>query len=114
MRNGIVYRKRKGGILFYVPESMEKQIIHNCHDEVGHIGLYKTIELITRVYWFPKLKTKVQEYISNCLKCIQFSVASGKAEGSLEIIEKGDRPFRVLNIDHFGPLEKTGKGYQHI
>lgn len=114
MRNGVVYRKKKDGILFYVPESMEYQIIHSCHDEVGHIGTDKTIELISRSYWFPKLRKKVQEYITNCLKCILFSVASGKSEGTLKIIDKGDRPLRMLNIDHFGPLEKTENGYRHI
>lgn len=114
MRNGVVYKKKKDNILFYVPESMEYQIIHSCHDEVGHIGSDKTIELISRSYWFPKLRKKVLEYIANCLKCILFSVASGKSEGTLKIIEKGDRPLRILNIDHFGPLERTEKGYQHI
>ncbi|KAK9721588.1 RNase H-like domain found in reverse transcriptase [Popillia japonica] len=36
LRNGVVYKKVKDKILFYVPEVMENQVIQNCHDNLGH------------------------------------------------------------------------------
>lgn len=53
MRNGIVYRKRNGGILFYVPTKMENSVILKYHDEMGHFGHEKTVEATLQYYWFP-------------------------------------------------------------
>lgn len=115
LRDGLVYRKvRKGRLLFYVPESMETNIIRTCHDDVGHVGVEKVVTNITSLYWFPKIRSKVKVYTSNCLKCIEFSPASGKREGFLHGIPKGSVPFNTIHVDHCGPFEKTGRGNRHI
>ncbi|CAH1713532.1 unnamed protein product [Aphis gossypii] len=114
LRNGLVYRKENKNVRFYVPKSMESNIIRTCHDDMAHVGLLKVIENISRVYWFPDMKTKVRNYINNCLKCIEFTVPSGKKEGFLNSIPKGDKPFLTIHIDHLGPLEKTGNKNKFI
>jgi len=59
------------------------------------------------------MRLKIRNYISNCLKCIEFSPIMGKREGYLRSIPKGDRPFSTIHIyihiDHLGPLGKTKK-----
>ncbi|KOC60373.1 Pro-Pol polyprotein [Habropoda laboriosa] len=60
------------------------------------------------------MRRKVREYISNYLKCIEFASISGKQEGYLHSIYKGDLPFKTIHIDHYGPLKKCGKGYKFI
>lgn len=115
LRDGLVYWKiNKCKLLFYVPESMENNIIRASHDDLGHVGVKKTISNTTQVYWFPNMQEKVQNYVKNCLKCIEFSPVSGKAEGYLHNIAKGNLPFHTYHIDHYGPLEKTGKGYKYV
>lgn len=112
LRDGLVYRKdRNKKLLFYIPRSMELNVIRTCHDDLGHVGIDKVIDNITKVYWFPQMKSKVKEYIVNCLRCIEFSPPSGKVKGHLHSIPKSDSPFATVHIDHLGPLEKTGKGY---
>lgn len=86
---------------------MERSVLFAHHDDVGHVGISKTKELILRHYWFPKLTQKVKIYIENCLKCIAFSPQYGKKEGFLHNIPKGNVPFDTIQIDHLGPLEKT-------
>ncbi|KAK9708862.1 RNase H-like domain found in reverse transcriptase [Popillia japonica] len=114
LHNGLVYRKSKGNLLFVVPRVMEYAVMSKYHDEMGHVGTDKAIELITRSYWFPKLNEKVKMHISNCLKCIAFSPSSNKKEGLLHAIDKGDLPFDTVHVDHLGPLEKTDNGNKHI
>lgn len=53
MRNDLVYRKRNGKLLFYVPQQMERSVIFKYHDEMGHFGTEKTYQLIIQNYWFP-------------------------------------------------------------
>ncbi|XP_011859156.1 PREDICTED: uncharacterized protein K02A2.6-like [Vollenhovia emeryi] len=115
LRDGLVYRKDKNKkLLFYVPRSMEPNVIRTCHDDIGHVGIDKVIKSIVTVYWFPNMREKVKEYIGNCLRCVEFSPLSGKAEGFLHSIPKEELPFVTIHIDHMGPLEKTGKGYRHL
>ncbi|CAG9830104.1 unnamed protein product [Diabrotica balteata] len=73
MNNDILYRKCNNLLLFYVPESMENNVIRSCHDELGHVGLDKCCEAIKECYWFPNMRQKVRTYITNCLKCIVFA-----------------------------------------
>ncbi|CAK9796292.1 Pro-Pol polyprotein [Anthophora quadrimaculata] len=106
MRNGLVYRKQGGNLLFYVPRSMEKNVMYRYHDEMGHLDIEKTTNTIEQHYWFPKLKQQVISHIKNCLKCISYTPPSGKIEGSLHSIPKGNVPFNNIHIDHFGPIDK--------
>jgi len=114
LRNGLVYRKSNDRLLFYVPADMCEQVIRSCHDEMCHVGENKTIELIKQIYWFPKLTERVKKYINSCLKCIIFSPKEGKGEGLLNLIDKGNKPFQTIHIDHFGPINQTKGRFKHI
>lgn len=114
LRNGLVYRKNHDRLLFFVPSEMRDHVIRANHDDMGHIGVDRTVELIKRVYWFPKLTDSVKKYIENCLKCIIFSPSEGKREGFLKLIEKGNKPFDTIHVDHYGPLGMTKGKFKHI
>lgn len=106
MRNGIVYRKKDKQILFYVPEQLESQVIRKYYDKLGHVGSEKTLDNIVHTYWFSNMHRKIKQHIESCLKCIAFSPVSGKSEGLLHTIPKGEIPFATLHIDHLGPMTK--------
>lgn len=114
LKDGLVYRKKDERLMFYVPEAMQSSILKKYHDEVGHTGVDKVFEMITRVYWFPELRLKIKSHIDNCLKCITFNPKSGRKEGFLHPIDKGIVPFHTIHIDHLGPLEETPRGYKYI
>jgi len=59
-------------------------------------------------YWFPKLREKVEQYVKNCFKCIAYSKPSGKLEGYVHNLPKGNIPFVTIHVDHFGPIERGG------
>lgn len=114
LKDGLVYRKVDGRLLFCVPDPMQTAVITKNHDEAGHVGIDKVIERIQGVYWFPDLRSKVKRHIENCLKCITFNPKYGRKEGWLHPISKGNIPFNTVHIDHLGPLEKTPKGYRYV
>lgn len=114
MRNGVVYRKAGENLLFYVPSSMERSITFKYHDELGHIGTEKTCDTVSKNYWFPGMRKKILEHIRNCCKCIAFTPSSGKVEGLVHSIPKGDKPFYTLHIDHIGILDARVTSKKHI
>lgn len=114
MRNGVIYRKKDSeSLLFYVPQEMEDHVLYKYHNELGHIGIDKMIDTILKSYWFPNIKAKAKQHISNCLKCIAYSAQSGKNEGFLHNIPKESIPFDVIHIDHYGPIDNS-RANKHI
>jgi len=58
--------------LVYVPnnENLKHKVIQQYHDELmRHLGEWKTIELITRDFWWPEITTFVKAYIKGCAIC---------------------------------------------
>ncbi|KYM94052.1 Pro-Pol polyprotein [Cyphomyrmex costatus] len=53
-------------------------------------------------------------HIQNCIKCISFSRPSGKIEGFLHNIPKGNEPFAVVHADHFGPVDRANTVKKYI
>lgn len=113
IRDNLLYRKDKDKILLYVPDILEQSVIRQSH-EIGHFGSNKTIELIRRTFWFPKMKEKVENFIKTCLKCLFFSPKDGKQEGHLHIYEKFDKPFHTIHVDHVGPFNETRAKNKYI
>jgi len=112
LRNGLIYRKQGKDLLFWVPAEMEKNVIFRYHDQMGHFGPEKTSATILLSYWFPKLRQKVRMHIDNCLTCVSFNPPAGKLNYSLHNIPKGNAPFEIIHVDHFGPVDKeTSKKY---
>lgn len=114
LSNGLVYRKTKDKSLFYVPKTMENNVIIASHNEVGHQATHKTVEYINRVYWFPDMRNKVQAVIDTCFKCLTFSTVKNRVEGKLHPPDKGCLPFETIHIDYFGPLQKSRSRQKYV
>lgn len=122
LRDGKLYNDfyLQGGLLckgpqhcLVVPQKMEIEIIKRAHDN-GHFSKKKTMELINKDYYIPKLEKKIEDYIATCIPCLLASRKEGKREGFLNPIEKGDTPLHTLHLDHIGPLTETRKQYNYI
>jgi len=57
----------------YVPkdEELRAEIIRLYHDMPvgGHGGQWKTVELVTRNFWWPRITVEVKRYVEGCNLC---------------------------------------------
>lgn len=105
LNDGLVYRKMTDDLrLFYVPAEMEENVIRLIHEKIGHQSVDKSCDQIRMHYWFPKMHSKVEKYIRNCIKCIMYATPTRSSERSLYSIPKEPVPFDTIHLDHFGPL----------
>jgi hypothetical protein len=69
--NGLLLHQGK----IYVPKDKQLQndIIQRYHNSLSarHPGRHKTLELVTRNYWWPGITKSVNEYASSCLTCLR-------------------------------------------
>lgn len=113
LQNRILYKLYKGLELLVVPQMMQKEIVLNAHS-LGHFGVQKTESIVSREFYIPQLTKLVQEVVSNCIPCILSSKKSGKQEGLLHPIPKGDEPLNCYHCDFLGPLPSTKKCYKYL
>jgi len=69
IKDGLLYRR---GML-WIPEDgiLIKTILESEHDSkiAGHMGQDKTIELIRRNFWWPKMDERIIDYVRSCPEC---------------------------------------------
>lgn len=116
IKDGKLYKivdSDKTNLRWVVPKGARWQICRLNHDEIGHLGVEKTLERIKRTYWFPKMAKFVKKYVQACLECA-FAKKTSTNEGHLHTIAKVEVPFHTLHIDHLGPFVRSKRGNSYL
>lgn len=111
---GLVYFKNK----LYIPPDQElrRKIVamHHEPEVMGHPGVFKTTEEVSREYWWPKMKTFIQQYVRGCAICQSNKVNTHPTTPeSMPIKSQSRRPFGTITVDHITDLPRS-KGYDTI
>ena len=53
--------------------NLQRRIVSLCHDTkvAGHPGHWKTLELVSRNYWWPQMSRYIRQYVSTCDLCLR-------------------------------------------
>src|SRR5450755_254114 len=80
----------QGGIilmngLIYIPQSLRQEIFNQHHEArtARHQGIDRTLKLITRTYYFPKMRKFVENRIRVCDACQRNKTSRHKPYGKL-------------------------------
>jgi Integrase zinc binding domain len=96
--NRLVYQDR-----IYVPESplLKLRIIQEAHDTpvAGHPGRAKTLELITRKYYWASARKDVDRFCRNCHICSRTKASRHAPYGILRPLPVPDRAWEDLSMD---------------
>ncbi|EUC65928.1 Transposon Tf2-1 polyprotein, putative [Rhizoctonia solani AG-3 Rhs1AP] len=70
LQEGLLWHK--GEIFVPQNEKIRNLILESRHDALsaGHPGQLRTLELISRTYWWPSMKKSVKSYVEHCEVCI--------------------------------------------
>lgn len=80
-----------------VPEGEKYSIWQLYHEYAGHWGPEKTISLIKRRYFWPKLNADVINWCSQCKACVLRKAAAAKHAPLIPI--KTSAPMELLSVD---------------
>jgi hypothetical protein len=97
--------------LVYVPEddAIRLRIIQQCHDSpmAGHLGQAKTLELVSRNYFWPRCRQYVNEYINTCDTCARNKVPRHKPHGTLRPLPIPPAPWTSVSMDFIVELPES-------
>ena len=81
--------------------------MHHDPPVVGHLGQYKTHELITRNYWWPRVLADAQRYVGGCEVCQRVKPKRILKAGLLQPNKIPSKPWEIVLVDMIGPLPKS-------
>lgn len=101
----------------YVPKDMaiRTEIVKLCHDSTiaGHPGRFKTLELISRNYWWPEMNKFVAAYIKGCEMCQRTKTFPSQPTGKLQLDDLPEQPWQKTTADFITDLPEC-QGYDSI
>ena len=68
-QDGILYNSYRGIKRIFIPESLRPQLCQHFHENHGHPGISKTIQLILAGYWWPNSTDEITQYVKSCKTC---------------------------------------------
>src|SRR5258708_3911662 len=108
----VLYRGR-----VYVPDDPQlcHDLVHAHHSAAvtRHPGRWKTLELVSRNYWWPGLSRYVTKFIAGCDACNQTKTSPTQKVGKLIPNKVPSRHWQVISVDMIGALPDS-KGYNAV
>ena len=87
-------------------EELRMEVIRLHHDvpAAGHGGRWKTVELVTRNYWWPGVTRDVGKYVEECDLCQRMKNRIEELVGKLKLSEVPKKPWSHLIVDFITKL----------
>jgi transposase InsO family protein len=115
LRDGVLYRSREvDGATTYqlvLPASSREMALKGLHDDVGHLGRDRTLELVRSRFFWPRMSEEVSTYVKRCLPCIKRKAHIPDRAPMVPITTT--QPLELLCID-FLTLEPSKGGVENV
>ena len=87
--------------LVYVPSGLRADIFSERHEDTtsGHQGIGKTLERITRNYYFPAMRKYVEKRISECTECNRNKASRHAPYGQLKSPKTPSGAWKSIALD---------------
>jgi hypothetical protein len=86
----------------YIPQNLDlrKEIVCLCHNSqsTGHLGQCGTLELVSRLYWWPGMAIFVKKYVASCNICQRYKPAQHPCL-ILQPHDISEGPWQTIGVD---------------
>lgn len=122
LKKGLEEWNTENGLLLfrgkvYVPKDndLRKELVRLHHDlpAAGHPGRAKTLELLSRNYWWPSMTKFVNEYVDTCDICQRNKVFPAPPRGPLQPLDPPNVPWESVTTDFIVKLPES-EGFDSI
>ncbi len=116
MKDGLLYRysKRPSGDVvsqLILPRNFREMVMQAMHDDLGHLGQERTVDLLRSRFFWPRMSMQVEEYIKNCGECVTHKTPIQRSAPLHQIVSHG--PMDLVCMD-FLSMEPDSKGISNV
>jgi len=113
--NRLLLYRGKVYISYSVEDTLRQQIVKMYHDllSTGHLGWWKTYELVSRNYWWPGMTIFVKKYVMDCDMCQWMKNHPQQPFGPLIPNKVPNGPWEIISMDLITQLPESN-GYNAI
>ena len=119
--DGEEWAEEQGLLLFngkvYVPkdQNLRRELVAAHHDSpvAGHPGRWKTLELVSRNYWWPGISRYIAQYVKGCDRCNRTKTFPSAPTGELRPTQIPTNVWDILSVDLITGLPQS-LGYNSI
>ena len=92
---------KEGKVYVLKDEELRAEVIWLHHDvpTAGHGGWWKTVELVTRNYWWPGVTRDVGKYVEGCNAYQRMKNRTEELAGKLKLSEVPEKSWTHLMVD---------------
>lgn len=111
LHDGLWYSE--GRIVVPDDDTIKQMVFHELHDAPtgGHFGVDKTLESVSRRFWWPTLRRDVQLYCTTCPACQRSKPSTQRPAGLLQPLPTPAAPWEQVTMDFLMNLPKTTDGH---
>ena len=80
----------------------------------GHMGFSRTLEWLKEKYWWPTIRSDVENWAKSCEHCQAHKEPPSKDRNKVIMPIPVSRIFEILGMDIMGPFPETERGNQYI
>jgi hypothetical protein len=115
--DGILYYHKTGQpVKLHIPISLRLIIFETFHSSPlggGHMSYLKTIDKISRRYFWPKMNADILTWVKHCVPCQLNTKPSSSHRAEMRSVPV-NTVFAKLGLDLTGPLPQSEKGNKYI
>lgn len=101
LKDGILYRKRVVGehttYQLVLPKNLRPIVMEQLHDNMGHMGMERTLDLARARFYWPRMATDVEVKIKTCNRCVCRKTPPERAAPLVNI--QVSRPLELVCMD---------------
>ncbi len=112
LENGILKRKKGTYNQLVVPRKFHQIVFRELHEEMGHLGSERVIQLARERFYWPKMVEDITHYVTKVCNCLKQRKPQRPQRAPLKSIVT-TMPFELISIDYMH-LEKSSGGCEYI
>lgn len=71
-KDGILYRKSVAQAQLVLPKTFPQLIFRELHEEMGHLGVERTLSMICDRFYWPHMQRNVDHYVDKVCSCLKW------------------------------------------
>lgn len=99
--DGVLYRRRRDGDAvnhqLVLPEDLRSFAVSSLHDQMGHMGIERTLDLVRSRFYWPRMGAEVEQKVKTCSRCVRRKSLPQKSAPLVNI--QATRPLQLVCMD---------------